>query len=40
VFFVARNHWNQAGNRHSLAELIDAALEEFCDSAMPRRDPT
>jgi AcrR family transcriptional regulator len=29
VFFVARNRWNQAGNRQPLAELIDETLEEF-----------
>lgn len=29
VFYVARNHWNQAGNRQPLAELIDETLEEF-----------
>jgi AcrR family transcriptional regulator len=29
VFYVARNRWNQAGNRQPLAELIDETLEEF-----------
>jgi AcrR family transcriptional regulator len=29
VFYVARNRWNQAGNRQPLAELIDTTLEEF-----------
>jgi AcrR family transcriptional regulator len=31
VFFVARNRWNQPGNRYTLAELIDATTAE----AMP-----
>ena len=29
VFYVARNRWNQAGNRQPLAELIDETLAEF-----------
>jgi AcrR family transcriptional regulator len=29
AFFVARNRWNQAANRQTLAELIDLTVEEF-----------
>ncbi|MET0424817.1 MAG: helix-turn-helix domain-containing protein [Actinoplanes sp.] len=29
VFFVARNRWNQAGNRHTLADLMGTVLDEF-----------
>jgi AcrR family transcriptional regulator len=33
AFFVARNRWNQAANRRSLAGLIEETLEEFLDAA-------
>jgi AcrR family transcriptional regulator len=29
VFFVARNRWNQPGNRQTLAALIDATLDDY-----------
>ncbi|MCO5974915.1 TetR/AcrR family transcriptional regulator [Actinoallomurus soli] len=29
VFFAARNRWSQGSDRRSLAELIEATLEEF-----------
>ena len=32
AFYVARNRWNQAGNRQPLAELIDETLAEFLDA--------
>lgn len=35
VFYVARNRWNRATNRQSLAELIDLALAEFAGAITP-----
>jgi AcrR family transcriptional regulator len=34
VFFVARNRWNQAANRRTLADLITATLDEFLGAAV------
>lgn len=36
AFFVARNRWNQAANQHTLAELIEQALEDFLSTTAGR----